>query len=62
MYSAVHGFWPVEKRAELAEGPIGCGALARGGCLIAWNFSVTRSLVLTEADEMTRPNMTPSLH
>ena len=45
MYSAVHGFWPLEKQAELAEGPIGCGALASGRCLIAWDFSVARSLV-----------------
>ena len=40
-------FVPVE---ELADGPIVCGEEARGGCLFVWNFSVTRSAVLTEAD------------
>ena len=61
MYSAVHGFWPVEDLAELAGGPTGCCEMAKGGCLFAWNFSVTRSTVLTEA-ERTRRNMTLSLH
>jgi hypothetical protein len=28
--------------AELADGPNGCGEVARGGCAFAWNFSVTR--------------------
>jgi hypothetical protein len=40
------GFWPLEELAELADGPTRCGELARGGCLCAWNFSVTRSFVL----------------
>jgi hypothetical protein len=31
---------------EMADGPTGCGKMARGGCLLAWNFSVTRSTVL----------------
>jgi len=39
--SIVRGFWPVEL-AKLADGPTGCGKLARGGCSLAWNFSVTR--------------------
>jgi hypothetical protein len=43
-YSAVLGLWPLAL-AELADGPTGCGELARGGCLCAWNFSVTRSFV-----------------
>jgi hypothetical protein len=30
--------------------------VARDGCLFAWNFSVTRSAVLTETDRRTRPN------
>jgi hypothetical protein len=34
----------------MADGPIGCGKLATGGCLFAWNLSVTRSTVLTEAE------------
>jgi hypothetical protein len=34
----------------LADGPTGCGEMARGGCLFAWNFSVTRSAVPTEAE------------
>jgi hypothetical protein len=36
-YSAVTCFWPVEELAQLADGPIGCGEVARGGCLFAWN-------------------------
>ena len=47
MYSAVHGFWPVELE-KLAGGPTGCGEEASGCCLLAWNFSVTRPTVLTE--------------
>jgi len=43
-------FWPVEELAELADGPDGCGEKAGGGWLFAWNFSVTRSSVLTEAE------------
>ena len=37
LYSAVHGFWSLVDLAELAEGPAGCGEVARGGCLFAWN-------------------------
>ena len=36
----MEGFWPVEK---LADGPTGCGEVARGGCLFDGNFRVTRS-------------------
>jgi len=39
-YSTLRRFRPVEL-AELADGPSGCGEVARGGCLFAWNFSVT---------------------
>ena len=42
VYSAVHGFWPVEELVELADGPTGCGEVARGGCLFDGKFSVTR--------------------
>jgi len=49
VYSAVHGFRPVEL-AELADRPTGCGEDARGGCLFAWNFSVTRPAVLTKEE------------
>jgi hypothetical protein len=35
---------------ELADGPVGCGEVTRGGCSYAWNLSVTRSTVLTEAE------------
>jgi len=45
-YSAVNGFWPVEKFAELADGSTGCGEVAKDGCLFAWNFRMTRSTVL----------------
>jgi len=40
----------VKELAELADRPTSCGEMARGGCSFAWNFSVTRSTVLTEAD------------
>lgn len=40
-------FWPLEELDELAAVPTGCGEVARGGCLFAWNFSVTRSFVLS---------------
>ena len=49
-YSAVHGFWPVKDLAELADGPTVCSAAAKGGWLVAWNFRVTRSIVLLEAE------------
>jgi hypothetical protein len=39
----------VEELAELADGPTGCGDVAWGRCLFVWNFSVTRSPLLTEA-------------
>ena len=41
LYSTLRRFRPVEESAELADGPSGCGEVARGGCLFAWNFSVT---------------------
>jgi hypothetical protein len=43
-------FWLVEELTELADRPTGCGEVARCGCLFAWNFSVTRSAVLTEME------------
>lgn len=52
-------FWPVEESAVLADGPTGCGEVARGGCC---NFSVTRSTVLTAAKRRARTNTTFSLH
>jgi hypothetical protein len=54
-YSTSLHFWPVAEVAELADGPTGCGEMAGGECLFAWNFSVSRSTVLTEAEEDTRP-------
>jgi hypothetical protein len=30
----VHGFWPVQELANLAEGPTVCREVARGGCLL----------------------------
>ena len=45
VYSAVHAIWLVEEIAELAVGLTGCGEMARGGCSLAWNFSVARSAV-----------------
>jgi len=58
----VHVFSPVEDLALLGNGPNGCGEMARGGCSYAWNFSVTRSPLLTEAENRTRPIMTLSQH
>ena len=60
VYRAVHGFWPAAELVELADGRTGCGEVARGGCLFAWNFGMTRSTVLIEA-ERTRPKVTLSL-
>jgi hypothetical protein len=31
-YIAVYDYWPVEELTELADGPTGCGEVARGGC------------------------------
>jgi len=53
----VHGFCPVEVLAQLADGPTGCGDVARGGCLFAWNLGATRTVVLTEAERKARPYM-----
>jgi hypothetical protein len=41
----VNGFWSVE---DLADGLTDCGEVARGGCLVAGNFGVKISTVLTE--------------
>ena len=57
MYNEVQGFWSVEGLAELAGRPTGCGDVARGACLLAWNVSVTRSTVLTEAERKSRPTL-----
>ena len=48
---AMHGFGRWKELAELADGPTGCGAVARGGCLFARNFILTRSTVLIEGGE-----------
>ena len=61
LYSAVYSFWPVEELEELAKGVTGSGEVVRGGCMLVWNFSVTRLTVLTDADRRTRPNMRLSL-
>jgi hypothetical protein len=41
---------------ELADGTTGRGKMARGGCLYAWNFSVTRSTVFNPLT----PELNPS--
>jgi len=56
----VHGFWPVEVLAELANVPTECGEVARGGCIFARNINVIRTAILAEAETRTTPNM--SLH
>ena len=50
IYSTLLHFWLVEELAELADKGTGCGEMARGGCLFAWNFSVTRSALLKEME------------
>ena len=50
-YSSLHGFWPVEELEELPGGPTVCHEVARGGCFLACNFSVTRKTVLTGGEE-----------
>ena len=35
----------------LADGPTECVEVARGGCVLIWNFSVTGSTVITEAEK-----------
>ena len=50
MYSTLLLLWPVEESAVLADEPSGNGEVARRECLYAWNFSVTRSAVLTQAE------------
>jgi hypothetical protein len=43
-------FWLVQELAELVGGLNGCWKVAGGWCLVAWNFSVTMSTVLTRVD------------
>jgi hypothetical protein len=57
----VRSFWPAQELAELADGPAYCGEVARGGCLFAWNFNVTKSAIPVVAERRTRPNITLSL-
>jgi hypothetical protein len=59
-YSTVHGFWLVEVLEELVDWTTGCGEVARGGCLFAWNCSVIKTAVFNEAESRARPNI--SLH
>jgi hypothetical protein len=53
----VHGFWPVEDLAELADGPTTCGDVVRSRCFSTWNFSLRGSTVLMEAEGRTRSNV-----
>jgi hypothetical protein len=63
IYSAVHGSWPVEKSAGLADEPSRRGEVAKGGCLFAWNFVMTRCNCTYGGEEIdTRASMTLSLH
>ena len=50
----------MEEFAELADEPTWCGEVARVGCLFAWSFTVTKSVVPTVVERRTRPNVTPS--
>jgi hypothetical protein len=58
----VHDFCPARELAELVNEHTACGEVAKGGCLFAWNFSVTRSTVLRKAERNIRPTTTLSLH
>jgi len=58
----VHGFWPVEKVADLVGRLTACGEGVRGGSLFALNFTVARSPVVMEVERRTRPNIIVSLH
>jgi hypothetical protein len=44
----VHIFWPVEKFAELANGPSAHDEVKEGWDLFVWTFSVTKSTVQSE--------------
>lgn len=50
LYSTLFHFWLVGELVELADRGTGCGEMARGGCLFAWNFSVIRSALLMETE------------
>ena len=50
VYSTLFRLWPVEDFAQLENWPTGSHEVARVGCIFTWNYSVTRSTVLTEAD------------
>jgi hypothetical protein len=56
-YNTSLRFWPVQQSAELADRPIGCGEVARGGCSFVWNLSVTRSPFFYGAKRKTRPGL-----
>jgi len=43
-------FWLVKELAEMVDGITGCSKVAGGWCIVAWNFSVTRSTILTGVD------------
>jgi hypothetical protein len=58
LYSAMHGLWSVDRLKGLVDEPPSYDEVPRVGI---WNFSVTRSTVLMEA-ERSRPNMMLSLH
>jgi hypothetical protein len=34
----------------VADGPTGCGELEKGRCLVAWKFTLTKSIVFMEAE------------
>jgi hypothetical protein len=50
-------FWPIKEIAELAGEPTGCGEMSRGGCSLAWNYSVARTTALTEVERRTRAGL-----
>lgn len=58
LYGAVRSFVAggVVGGAE-GDGLIWCGEVARGGCVFAWNISVTRPTVLTGTEKRASPDM-----
>ena len=50
LYYTLLRFWPVGELALLADGPAGCGEVARSGYLFACNFGVTRTTAPTKAE------------
>ena len=59
----MHDFWPVEEFVVQEKGHTVCvEGVREEGCVFAWNMSVARSTIPTEAKRRNRPDMTLTLH